>query len=99
MSDLRFDPFPQRAIGIRDKCRVSFPASLRTAVQEDLRQAPAEDDRNMLPDAGLQHMRELAFLRADNHPQALLRPGIQEKTIVDAGGKLVEDAARFTFSR
>ena len=41
----------------------------------------------MLPDAGLPHIRELAFLRAYDYPQALLGPGIQEEPIVEAGGR------------
>jgi hypothetical protein len=41
----------------------------------------------VLPDAGLPHIRELAFLRAYDYPQALLGPGIQEEPIVEAGGR------------
>ena len=81
---------PEEVVSLRRlplSARLSFPVGQRTPVQEDLWRAPSQDHGHVLPDAGLPHIRELAFLRAYDYPQALLGPGIQEEPIVEAGGR------------
>ena len=57
----------------------------------------AHDYGDVLPDTGLQDVREVVLARSEDDSQAQVRPAVDQETVSLSGGELVEDAAGLAF--
>ena len=83
----------------RHSCaRATCPEHQRLPIQVDAEEPAVDHDGDVLPDAGLEHVRRVPPLAADDQAQAQLRPSVQKEAVVHPGGELVEDASRLVLA-